>query len=222
VAENQPAKLAALEGQFRTEAGADLSIGGWPDVEAQETRYAIRIPRGLSLLAYHDPNAVVQGLEAFPREDWPDPRIVHVAFQLMAGIGFGVVFLVVWYWVAAWRNRRNGDAGRFPGSWLLRAIVFAAPLGFVAIESGWIVTEVGRQPWIIYEIMRTSEAVTPVPGQFVALGGFTFVYVILAVTAAVLLIRLGRQPLPELAPEPGAPLPSSNLGSGAGERHARS
>jgi cytochrome d ubiquinol oxidase subunit I len=216
VAANQPAKLAALEGQFRTEAGADLSIGGWPDVEARETRWAIRIPRGLSLLAFHDPEAVVLGLEAFPREDWPDPRIVHVAFQLMVGIGFGTVFLVAWYWVAAWRHRRRGSAGQFPGPWLLRAVVFAAPLGFVAIEAGWTVTEVGRQPWIIYEVMRTSEAVTPVPGQFVALGGFTAVYVILAVTATVLLIRLGRQPLPELAPEPGPPV--SPLRSG--ERHA--
>lgn len=220
VAENQPAKLAALEGQFRTEAGAALSIGGWPDVEAQETRWAIRIPRGLSLLAFHDPDAVVQGLEAFPREDWPDPRIVHVAFQLMVGIGFGVVVLVAWYWLAAsrnrWRNRRGRGSGSFPGPWLLRAVVFAAPLGFVAIEAGWTVTEVGRQPWIIYNVMRTSEAVTPVPGQFVALGGFTAVYVVLAVTATALLVRLGRHPLPELAPAPGAPLPFPH----AGGRHA--
>jgi cytochrome d ubiquinol oxidase subunit I len=216
VAHNQPAKLAAMEGLFHTEAGADLSIGGWPDVAARETRFAIRIPHGLSLLAFHDPNAVVQGLDAFPRADWPDPRIVHVAFQVMVGIGFGVVVLVAWYWLAAWRQRRRGSAGSFPGPWLLRAVVCAAPLGFVAIEAGWTVTEVGRQPWIIYEVMRTSEAVTPVPGQFVALGGFTAVYVILAVTATALLIRLGRQPLPELAPEPGAPLPSSAVG----ERHA--
>lgn len=205
VADNQPAKLAAMEGQFQTEAGAGLSIGGWPDVEARQMRFAIQIPHGLSLLAYHDPNAVVLGLEEWPREDWPDPRVVHIAFQIMVGIGFAVVGLVAWYWLAAWRHRRNGRAGIFPGTWLLRALVVATPLGFLAIEAGWTVTEVGRQPWIVYEIMRTSEGVTPVPNQFIALGGFTLVYILLAITCTILLIRLGRVPLPEIAPPPGAP-----------------
>lgn len=205
VADNQPAKLAAMEGQFQTEAGAALSIGGWPDVEARQMRFAIQIPHGLSLLAYHDPNAVVLGLDEWPREDWPEPRVVHIAFQIMVGIGFAVIGLVAWYWIAAWRHRRNGRTGIFPGRWLLRALVVATPLGFLAIEAGWTVTEVGRQPWIIYEVMRTSEGVTPVPNQFIALGGFTFVYVLLAITCAVLLIRLGRAPLPEIAPPPGPP-----------------
>jgi cytochrome d ubiquinol oxidase subunit I len=208
VAENQPAKLAALEGQFVTEAGAPLSIGGWPDPETRQTRFAIEVPRLLSLLAYHDPDAVVRGLEEWPREDWPDPRVVHVAFQVMVGIGFGLVALVAWYLFTAWRNRRRGGGALFPGPWLLRALLVASPLGFVAIEAGWTVTEVGRQPWIIYEVMRTSEGVTPVPNQFIALGGFTLVYIILAATCALLLLRLGRQPLPEIAPSPGAPLPS--------------
>src|SRR5215216_606007 len=195
VADNQPPKLAALEGQFRTEAGAGLSIGGWPDVEARQTRYAIRIPRLLSLLAYHDPNAVVRGLDEWPRADQPDPRIVHIAFQIMVGIGFSVVGLVAWYWLAAWRNRRHRPAGMFPGPWLLRALVIAAPLGFLAVEAGWTVTEVGRQPWIIYRIMRTSEAVTPVPGQFVALGGFPLVYIFLAAIVVWLLMRqVARSP----------------------------
>jgi cytochrome d ubiquinol oxidase subunit I len=206
VAENQPEKLAALEGQFRTEAGAALSIGGWPDTAARETMFAIEIPRLLSLLAYHDPNAVVRGLDEWPLEDQPDPRIVHTAFQIMVAIAFGALLLVAWYWLAAWRSGRRGN-DLFPGRGLLRAVVIAAPLGFVAIEAGWTVTEVGRQPWIIYRFMRTSEAVTPVPGQFVALGGFTFVYVLLAVTLIVLLVRLGRQPLAELAPPPGQPMP---------------
>jgi cytochrome bd ubiquinol oxidase subunit I len=220
VADNQPPKLAALEGLFQSEAGAALSIGGWPDIEARQTRYAIRIPRLLSLLAYDDPNAVVQGLDKWPREDQPDPRIVHVAFQIMVGIGLGVVGLVAWYWIAAWRNRRKSyGEGTFPGPWLLRALVFAGPLGFVAIEAGWVVTEVGRQPWIIYQIMRTSEAVTPVPDQFVAFGGFIFFYVILAGTLVWLLVRLGRQPLPELTPLPGPPL-SNPSRSDEDPRHA--
>ena len=107
VADNQPPKLAALEGQFQTEAGAAAEHRRLARSETRQTRYAIQIPRLLSLLAYHDPNAVVRGLDEWPREDQPDPRIVHVAFQIMVGIGFGVVGLVAWYWIAAWRNRRN-------------------------------------------------------------------------------------------------------------------
>jgi cytochrome d ubiquinol oxidase subunit I len=218
VAENQPPKLAAMEGLFQTEAGAPLSIGGWPDVETRQSRFAIQIPRGLSLLAFHDPNAVVQGLDAFPLEDQPDPRIVHVAFQLMVAIGFAVIGLVAWYWLAAWRHNRRGKRGAFPGPWLLRALVVATPLGFLAIEAGWVVTEVGRQPWIIYQFMRTSEAVTPVPNQFIAFGGFTIVYVILAVTCAVLLVRLGRMPIPielsAISYQLSAPSPSERRGDG--------
>jgi cytochrome d ubiquinol oxidase subunit I len=217
VAHNQPPKLAALEGLFRTEAGAPLSIGGWPDLETRQLRYALDIPHGLSLLAFHDPNAVVQGLDEWPREDQPDPRIVHPAFQVMVGIGFAVIGLAAWYWIAAWRHRRRGGAGVFPGPWLLRALVFASPLGFLAIEAGWTVTEVGRQPWIIYRVMRTSEGVTPVPNQFFALGGFTFVYVILAITCAILLVILGRTPIPDHTPPPGPPLPAPHREEG---RHA--
>jgi len=204
VADNQPLKLAALEAQFETEAGAGLSIGGWPDVEARRTDYALEIPYGLSLLAYHDPNAVVQGLDAWPRDVQPDPRIVHVAFQIMVGIGFSVLGLALWFWGSRWRQRRRGTHA-FPGPWLTRAVLIASPLGFVAIEAGWTVTEVGRQPWIIYEVMRTSDAVTPVPNQFIALGGFTFVYILLAATCIVLLLRLGRTPLPDLNRPPGTP-----------------
>jgi cytochrome d ubiquinol oxidase subunit I len=204
VADNQPLKLAALEAQFETEAGAGLSIGGWPDVEARQTRFAFEIPYGLSLLAYHDPHAVVQGMDAWPRDVQPDPRIVHVAFQIMVGIGFSVLGLVIWFWASRWRQRRHGT-NVFPGKWLTRAVLVASPLGFVAIEAGWTVTEVGRQPWIIYEVMRTSEAVTPVPNQFIALGGFTLVYILLAVTCIVLLLRLGRAPIPDLNRPPGEP-----------------
>jgi cytochrome d ubiquinol oxidase subunit I len=204
VADNQPLKLAALEAQFETEAGAGLSIGGWPDVEARQTRFAFEIPYGLSLLAYHDPHAVVQGMDAWPRDVQPDPRIVHVAFQIMVGIGFSVLGLVIWFWGSRWRQRRRGT-NAFPGTWLTRAVLVASPLGFVAIEAGWTVTEVGRQPWIIYEVMRTSEAVTPVPNQFIALGGFTLVYILLAATCIVLLLRLGRAPIPDLNRPPGEP-----------------
>ncbi len=189
VAENQPVKFAALEGQFETEAGAPLRIGGWPDPETRQTRYAIEVPKLLSLLAYRDPDAVVRGLDEWPVSDQPDPRPVHLAFQVMVGIGFALIILSAWFWLAVWRRR-----GVPTNRWLLRAIVAATPLGFVAIEAGWIVTEVGRQPWIIYNVMRTREGVTEVPGQFAAFGGFTIVYLVLAATTAWLLVRLGRRP----------------------------
>jgi cytochrome d ubiquinol oxidase subunit I len=189
VAENQPVKFAALEGQFDTESNAGLRIGGIPDPEDRETRYAIEIPGLLSFLAHGDTGAEVQGLNEFPLADQPDPRIVHLGFQTMVGIGFGVIGLCAWFWIATWRRGRID-----PGRWLLRALVLATPAGFVAIEAGWTVTEVGRQPWIIQGQMRTEDAVTTVPNQFVALGGFTIVYVILAAALAWLLLRLARTP----------------------------
>lgn len=206
VAEYQPIKLAALEGQFETEAGAPLRIGGIPDVATGQTRWALEIPNGLSLLAFHDPNAVVRGLNEWPPEDRPNPVPVHLAFQVMIGIGTALLLLALWYWIAAWRRR-----GVPEGRWLLRAIAVATPLGFVAIEAGWTVTEVGRQPWIVYGVMRTADGVTPVPNQFVSLGGFVVVYVVLAVAAAGLLIRLGRTP-----PEIGQAAPDRTLGAERG------
>jgi cytochrome d ubiquinol oxidase subunit I len=189
--EAQPAKLAALEGQFETERGAPLRIGGWPDPEARETRWAIEIPKALSFLAAHDPDAEVLGLEAFPRDEWPETRIVHPAFQVMVGAGFAMLGVAAWYWWAWLRDRRLGRdwAARRP---LLRVLVASAPLGFLALEAGWIVTEVGRQPWVIYGIMRTRDAVTPAGGVAVSLAGFTLLYAGLAVTLVLLLRRLAR------------------------------
>ena len=184
VARYQPAKLAALEGQFRTERGAPLRIGGWPDVDARETRWSIEIPKALSLLAFHDPDAEVQGLEAFPRDQWPPVPIVHLAFQVM--VALGTYLAVVSGWVA-WIAFRRRDIASQP--WLLRAIVLASPMGFIAIEAGWTVTEVGRQPWIIYGVMRTEDAVTPMPGLVVPFVTFTLLYVLLGAIVAWLLYR---------------------------------
>lgn len=185
VARNQPAKLAALEGQFRTERGAPLRVGGWPDPATRETHYAIPIPHGLSLLAFHDWNAEVLGLDAFPERDWPDTRVVHVAFQLMVGAGaFLAIVGLAWLASAAWRRRLP--------IWrpLLIAVVICGPLGFLAIEAGWVVTEVGRQPWVVYGLVRTSDAVTPVTGLGVPFALVTILYLVLAGVVAVLLLRL--------------------------------
>lgn len=187
----QPAKLAALEGQFLTERGAPLRLGGWPDPETRTTRWAIEIPKGLSLLATRDPDGEVRGLEAFPRDEWPEARVVHPAFQVMVGSGFAMLGVAVWYSWAWWQGRRD----RRPWAerrWLLRAIVACMPLGFVALEAGWVVTEVGRQPWIIYGVMRTRDAVTPVAGVGLSLAGFTLLYAGLLVILALLLRRLAR------------------------------
>jgi cytochrome bd ubiquinol oxidase subunit I len=187
----QPAKLAAMEGQFRTEAGAPLRIFGWPVPEDEETYWAIEIPRGLSFLATGDPDAEVLGLEEFPRELWPPVQPVHVAFQLMVGAGFLMAGLAGWFWAAWWLGRRRGRdwVTRRP---LLTALVLGSPLGFLALETGWIVTEMGRQPWIIYEIMSVSDAVTPIAGLTVSLAGFVLIYSGLIVAVLLLLRRMAR------------------------------
>ena len=184
VARYQPAKLAAMEAHFETAAGVPLAIGGVPDMDQRELRYAIKIPYGLSLLAFHDPNAVVQGLNEFPRQDWPHVPIVHTAFQIMVGLGTYLALLSLWIgWLAF--KRRDLTSNRL----LLRAIAVAGPMGFIAIEAGWTVTEVGRQPWIVYGVLRTAEAVTPMPGLIVPFLLFTLLYCFLGVVVVWLLYR---------------------------------
>jgi cytochrome d ubiquinol oxidase subunit I len=193
VARIQPAKLAAMEANYRTQRGAPLLIGGIPDDKLEATKYAIPIPHGLSFLSTHDPNARVVGLEEFPRSDWPNVRFVHWSFDIMVFSGLtllGFSLAAGWLW---WRHRRVPDR-----PWFLRGLVAAGPLGFVAIEAGWAVTELGRQPWIIYGVMRTQEAVTPMRWLIVPFVIFTVIYIFLAITVCYL---LGRE---FLKTEPGA------------------
>ena len=163
VAKGQPTKLAALEGLARTTKGAPEHLLGW--YEHGTIKFGIEIPKLLSLLSFHDPNARVQGLDAVPAADQPPVNVVRVAFQTMVGIGtllavLGVVFVVV-------RVRRK----RLPDSPLFyRALVLAGPLSVVALISGWVTTEVGRQPWVVYHVMRTSQAVTGASGIPVGYG----------------------------------------------------
>jgi cytochrome d ubiquinol oxidase subunit I len=184
VAERQPAKFAAMEAHYRTEAGAPITIGGIPNDATMTTRYALRIPSGLSWLAQGDARASVRGLDSIPRDEWPNTRIVHWAFDLMVGTGFAMVILAAWAGWLWWRRRRLPD-----DRWLLRALVVAGPLALIAVEAGWIVTEVGRQPWIIYGVMRTADAVTPMPGLVVPFVTFTTVYIFLSVVLVYLLRR---------------------------------
>ena len=184
VAEHQWVKLAAMEGQFRTEKGAPLRLGGWPDARTQTTRWALEIPYGLSLMAYHDPHAVVRGLEEVTPADRPPVAVVHVAFQVMVACGTVMAAVALAGGLLAWRRRGLPDA-----RWYLRTLVACAPLGLLAVEAGWTVTEVGRQPWIIRGVMRTSEAVTPMPGLVVPFVTFTLMYLFLGFVVVFLLRR---------------------------------
>ncbi|HBO70574.1 MAG TPA: cytochrome ubiquinol oxidase subunit I [Deltaproteobacteria bacterium] len=194
VARNQPVKLAAMEGQWRTQRGAPLRIGGFPDPVSETTPYAIEIPRGLSLLAFHDPDAEVLGLSAVPRDERPDPRPVHAAFQVMLACGLCMAAVAVAGALLGWR-RREAVFGR-P---FLLAVSACGPLGLLAVEAGWVVTEMGRQPWIIYKVMRTSEAVTPVGGLFLPFALFSLIYLALGIFA----VRMLRRELAESPSFPG-------------------
>jgi cytochrome d ubiquinol oxidase subunit I len=180
----QPAKVAAMEALFETTRGAPLTIGGIPNPETGEVHFGIQIPHLLSLLATHDPNAEIKGLNAFPADERPEVVLVHLSFQVMVGIGGLLVVLALWFAWACWRGR-DPD-----GRLLLRALVLAAPLGFIALEAGWIVTEVGRQPWTVYRVMRTARAVTPAPEVGASLVVFTGLHLLLGAVLVVLLRRL--------------------------------
>jgi cytochrome d ubiquinol oxidase subunit I len=189
VAQNQPVKLAAFEGLSQTQDGAPFTIGGFYDAGTGDVRFGIRIPKLLSLLAYHDPNAQVTGLDSVPPQDRPPVNIVRFAFQTMIGIGTALALLGVVFFFTWWRKRR---LPRSP--WFFRAVMAAGPLAFVALIAGWVTTEVGRQPWIVYNVMRTTQAVTDGKGLAVGYAFLLLVYVSLGVAVAWLLRRLARRP----------------------------
>ena len=184
VAKLQPAKLAAMEAVYQTQPGAPWRLGGIPDDQSRTTRFALTIPRGLSLLVDRDPNSKIIGLDQFTPNAWPNVRLVHWSFDLMILCGLALIALSMTVGWLAWKNRGVPD-----GKWILRAIVAAGPLGFVAIEAGWVVTELGRQPWIIYGVMRTQEAVTPMQKIAIPFVIFTLIYVLLSVALIYLLRR---------------------------------
>jgi cytochrome d ubiquinol oxidase subunit I len=189
VAESQPTKLAAFEGVTRTQDGAPFTIGGVYDERAGEVRWGIEVPKLLSLLAHHDPNARVVGLDAVAPEDRPPVNIVRFAFQTMIAIGTGLAILGTVFFVTWFRKHR------LPRSrWFFRAVMAAGPLSLVALIAGWITTEVGRQPWIVYEVMRTEQAVTSADGLEVGYAFLVAVYLALGAGVLWLLRRLARQP----------------------------
>ncbi len=191
VAVTQPIKLAAFEGLQKTTRGAPEHILGW--YTNGQIKDGIAIPKLLSLLAFHNPNAVVKGLDTVPAADRPPINVTRISFQLMVGCGtlmalLGIVFLFV-----RWRR------GRLPDSpWFYRAVVLAAPVSLVALIAGWVTDEVGRQPWVVYGVMRTSQAVTGARGIPIGYGVLVAVYVCVAIGVAWILRRLATTPL-ELA-----------------------
>jgi cytochrome d ubiquinol oxidase subunit I len=148
----------------------------------------LEIPRALSLLAFHDPSAEVRGLNAFPRDQWPPLKPVHFGFQIMVGLGSAMALVAAWVVFAVARRQQIHERRR-----LLASLVIVAPFGFIATEAGWVVTEVGRQPWVVQGVLRTSDAVTPMPGLVVPFLLFTALYIALAAIVVVMMTSLVRE-----------------------------
>jgi cytochrome bd ubiquinol oxidase subunit I len=197
VARAQPTKLAAFEGLGETRRGAPVHLLGW--YSDGRVEYGIPIPRLLSLLAYHDPNARVAGLDAVPPDERPPVNVVRIAFQTMVGIGTLLALLGLAFLAVRWRRKRLPES-----RWFYGALVLAGPLSVVALICGWVTTEVGRQPWVVYRVMRTSQAVTGAGGIPVGYATLALVYLALALAVAWILRRLARAPLD---PEPVAEEP---------------
>lgn len=176
--EHQPAKIAAMEGHFETQEGAPLILFGWPDMDAGETRWALEIPRLGSLILTHSWDGRVQGLNDWPEQDRPPAPIVFWSFRVMVGLGLVMVGMALWGTWLRWRGRLTTSRG------FLKAAVACGPVGFVALLAGWITTEVGRQPWLVYGLLRTTDGASPVPGASVFTSLVVFVVVYLAVFGA--------------------------------------
>ncbi|EOR95442.1 putative Cytochrome bd2, subunit I [Arcticibacter svalbardensis MN12-7] len=184
VAQRQPAKLAAMESHFYTEKSASLVIGGIPDLKNKEVNYAVKIPGMLSFLAHGDFTTEVKGLDQIPEDEQPPVAITHFAFQIMVALGMIMLSIAVLYFIALWKKK-----DWLTSRWLLKLFAMATPMGFLAVEAGWTVTEVGRQPWIINGIMKTADAVTPMPGIQYSFYLYTAVYVSLAILVVFMLYR---------------------------------
>lgn len=187
--EHQPAKVAAMEGHFHTQRGAPLILFGLPNMEEGETEYEIGIPRLGSLILQHDWDGEVTGLDAFPREDWPNVPIVFWAFRIMVGIGMLMILYGFTGAVLAWRKKLYEQPLYFCWG------VLMGPLGFVAVLSGWFVTEVGRQPYLVYGLVRTADVISPIgaPGVAGSLLAFVVIYLTVFAAGTFYILRLMRR-----------------------------
>jgi cytochrome d ubiquinol oxidase subunit I len=192
VGEKQPVKLAAMEGLGHATRGAPEHLLGW--YTNGEVKFGIKIPKLLSLLAAHDPNARVQGLDAVPPQDRPPINVVRFAFQTMVGIGTLLAILGLVVIVTRVRRRRLPESRWFHG-----AVALAGPAATVALLAGWTTTEVGRQPWVVYRVMRTSQAVTAADGIPIGYGTLAAIYLLVACGVVWILRRLARAPMEQAA-----------------------
>lgn len=191
-AKRQPAKLAAMEAYFHTQPYSPLLIGGIPDTTSKKVKYGIEIPGLLSFLVNDNFKEEVNGLDKIPVQNQPPITITHLSFELMIAIGCSMMLVGILYFVALWKKR-----SWLSKKWFLNLFILSTPFGFIAVEAGWTVTEVGRQPWIIQGIMRTREAVTPMPGIHYTFYLFTAIYFILSIAVIFLLSRQIKM-VPEL------------------------
>jgi cytochrome d ubiquinol oxidase subunit I len=192
VAKRQPAKLAAMEAYFKTQPASPLVIGGIPDEKQKKVNYGLEIPGLLSFLVYDNFHEPVKGLDQIPEKDQPPVAITHYSFQVMVGFGMFMMLVGVLYLIAVWFKKHWLER-----DWLLKLFILAIPTGFIAVEAGWMVTEIGRQPWIINGIMRTADAVTPMPGIAYSFYLFTAIYFSLSIVVVFLLYRQIRM-VPQL------------------------
>jgi cytochrome d ubiquinol oxidase subunit I len=196
----QPTKLAAAEGLFTTTAHAPLHLGGV--AVGGELRYAIEIPSGLSLLVGESPGTVVRGLDQAPVPDRPPVTVVHLAFDAMVALGSALLLLALWFALVWWRRRRLPES-----RWFLRLAALGGVAAVIAVEAGWTVTEVGRQPWTVYGRLRTSDAVNPAPGLWAGFLIVCAVYAVLTIATVQVLRHLprGASVAPqEIEPQDGA------------------
>ena len=197
----QPAKIAAIEGLWETEKGGTaLNLIGFPDMDAEVTRGAIKVPHLGSLILTHSWNGEIRGLKEFPREDRPNSSVVFWTFRVMAGLGMLMILMALIGVLLRSRERL------FENRLYQRFVILMGPMGFVSLIAGWMTTEVGRQPWVVYGVMRTANAVSPVTPQSVGLSlmAFVIVYCVVFGTGIYYILRLIHEgpALPEALPRP--------------------
>jgi cytochrome d ubiquinol oxidase subunit I len=186
----QPAKYASIEGVMQSGYGMPLYIGGLPNPQTGQVPFSLQIPHGESLLAHFDLNSYTKGLDAFPPHDRSNPVIVHLAFDGMVGFGFFILLVDVFFWWLYFKRGRKVPLDR----WLLYGVTIAGVVSFLSVELGWITTEEGRQPWIVYNIMRVSAAATPNQLMVVSFIIFSCIYILLGTALVVFLLLLARRP----------------------------
>ena len=212
--EHQPAKVAAMEGHFETQRGAPLILFGLPDMEAEETRYALEVPKLGSLILTHDPDGEVKGLKAWPPEDRPNATIIFWSFRVMVGLGFLMVGLGFWSLWLRYRKRL------YEPGWVHRVAILMGPSGFVAVLAGWITTEMGRQPYTVYGLLRTVDSASPLdaPTVAISLAVFAVVYFVVFGAGVFYLLRLmSHEPTSrESGLSETEPVLAAGMGHGAG------